>query len=312
MRAVFMGTPDFAVPSLEVIAENYHLVGVVTQPDRKRSRGHKVTYSPVKKQALTYDVPVYQPDTINTKEFYNELVALKPQVIVIVAFGQKIPKQILSLPPKGCINVHASLLPKYRGAAPIHYAIINGEQTTGVTTMYLDQGWDDGDMILTAKVSISPEDTAQSLHDRLALLGAQLLKQTLDLVAEDKAPRIAQDDRQASYAHKLTKDDGKIDWKKSASDLHNFIRGMNPWPGAYTFFNQELIKIWQAKIGVDHGGKPGMILEINKAGILVATGSGSLWLDKLQRPGTRVMDAFDLANGLRLQAGYCLGDCNEG
>lgn len=307
-----MGTPDFAVPCLKTIYENQVLVAVVTQPDRKSGRGQKIHHSPVKAQALKYSVPVYQPPKVNTDQFYQTLVDLAPDVIVVVAFGQKIPNRILELAPHGCINVHSSLLPKYRGAAPIHRAIVNGDDLTGVTTMHLSEGWDEGDIILQAETEILPTDTAGSLHDRLAGLGAKLLNETLERFENGTAPRIVQDDSKVSYAPKLDKSDGLINWEESAASLGNFVRGMNPWPTAYTYYKDQTIKVWtasEAKNFSDNSSdiEPGKILAINQNGIYVGTGDGVLILHELQRQGARVMSGNDLANGLRLKVGKWFG-----
>ncbi|MFY9202438.1 MAG: methionyl-tRNA formyltransferase, partial [Limnochordia bacterium] len=204
MRIIFMGTPEFAVPSLDAAARRHQLLAVVTQPDRRSGRGQKLQFSPVKERALQYQVPIYQPEKVNTPGFLEEMAKYEPDAIIVVAFGHKIPKAMLELPSHGCINVHASLLPKYRGAAPIHHAIMNGERVTGVTTMYLSEGWDEGDLILQAEEPILPTDTAGTLHDRLALKGAALLAETLDLLNAGTAPRVPQDHQQATYAPKLS------------------------------------------------------------------------------------------------------------
>lgn len=312
MRVVFMGTPEFAVPCLQTLHDQHQVVAVVTQPDRRSGRGQKIQYSPVKNQALAYNIPIYQPAKVSTNDFYQAMVDLQPDVIIVVAFGQKIPNRMLNLAKHGCINVHSSLLPKYRGAAPIHRAIINGDKLTGVTTMYLSEGWDEGDIILQAKTEITLEDTAGSLHDRLADLGSQLLLETLEQITNGSAPRIAQDHTLASFAPKLDKDDGEIDWQKSAEELGNFIRGMNPWPTAYTSYEDQTIKVWRASV-IDNWDSteveiiPGKILAIDSDGILVGTGKGILRLEQLQRQGARAMDALDLANGLRLKVGKYFG-----
>jgi len=303
MRVVFMGTPEFAVPSLEVAFAKHELLAAVTQPDRKRDRGQKVQFSPVKEKALQYNVPVYQPEKVANRRFLEAMVQLKPDVIIVVAFGQKIPKALLELPVYGCINVHASLLPKYRGAAPIQHAIINGDQVTGVTTMYLSEGWDDGDVILQDKEPILPTDTAGTLHDRLARKGAALLDETLSLISAGRAPRVPQDHHQATYAPKLSKSDGAIDWKQPAARIANLVRGLNPWPTAYTFLQSEMIKVWEAEAAGDDESPPGEILAITPEGILVGTGLGTLLLKKLQREGARIHDAYDTANGMRLRVG---------
>lgn len=308
MRVVFMGTPEFAVPSLKVVAQEHELLAVVTQPDRKQGRGQRVRFSPIKELALTYNVPIYQPERVATPEFVASLTELNPDIIVVVAFGQKIPTSILQLPPHGCINVHSSLLPKYRGAAPIQYAIINGETVTGVSTMYLNEGWDEGDIILQAEEPIHPEDTAGDLHDRLAEKGGQLLGETLRQIEVGTAPRIPQNHEEASFAPKLEKDDGLIDWHESAVKLCNLIRGMNPWPVAYFNYNGERIKVWQSKAVVaSEKVASGKILRIDDQGIAVGTGDGILILQELQRQGSRRVSGRDFANGLRLEVGQSFG-----
>lgn len=307
MRIIFMGTPEFAVPSLDAAARRHQLLAVVTQPDRRSGRGQKLQFSPVKERALQYQVPIYQPEKANTPGFLEEMAKYEPDAIIVVAFGHKIPKAMLELPSHGCINVHASLLPKYRGAAPIHHAIMNGERVTGVTTMYLSEGWDEGDLILQAEEPILPTDTAGTLHDRLALKGAALLAETLDLLNAGTAPRVPQDHQQATYAPKLSKADAEIDWRQSAENIANFVRGLNPWPTAYTSFHTEMIKVWEALPLGHEGGSPGEIMSISPEGILVAAGEGSLLVKKLQRQGARILDAYDAANGLRLRKGQWFG-----
>ncbi len=302
MRVVFMGTPEFAVPSLKV-AHKHNLVAVVTQPDRPQGRQQKIKFSPIKEAALAFDIPIFQPKKINTSEFYQKLVDLEPEIIVVVAFGQKLPPKILNLPTYGCVNVHASLLPKYRGAAPIHSAIINGEEVTGVSTMFLSEGWDEGDVILQAPEAIRSTDTAGQLHDRLAIKGATLLEETLALIKSGRAEPQPQDHDLATYAPKLERKDGLIDWELPADKLYDFVRGMNPWPSAYTYFDDETIKIWHAVPSPFDLGSPGDIVALGPDGISVATGRGALILKEVQRQGLRKMSGFDLANGLRIRVG---------
>ncbi len=311
MRAIFMGTPEFAVPCLQTVAQEHELLGVVTQPDSRQGRGHKLCFSPVKLQALSYNVPILQPIKLREAITVNTIKDLQPEVIIVVAYGQKIPKILLELPAKGCINVHSSLLPKYRGAAPIQYAILKGEKETGVSTMYLSQQWDAGDIILQDKEVIYPDDTAGSLHDRLSLRGACLLSQTLKQLSAGVAPRIPQNHEAATYAFKLTKEQGAIDWTKTADELQDFVRGMNPWPTAYTYYNEETIKLWETEIlrsESSKNGHPGEIVNINDHGICIATGSnGTIIVKQLQRRGSRKLSGKDFANGLRLKIGDRLG-----
>lgn len=310
MRIVFMGTPGFAVPCLETLIESaYQVVGVITQPDRPKGRGNKIAISPVKERALAYNLPIWQPLRVNTPEVIAQIRDARPDLIVVVAFGQILSRDVLDIPPKGCINVHASLLPKYRGAAPIHWAIINGEQETGVTTMYMDTGMDTGDMIMKEKVQITENDTAGTLHDKLAIAGASLLKDTVQLIMENKAPRKPQDHQEATYAPILKRAHELINWQNNARHIANHIRGMNPWPGAYTTINNRTVKVWEAETASEHGtGVAGLVEEINGAkGIKVQGESGALWLTQVQPEGSKIMSGADFARGYRLEVGTRLG-----
>ncbi|HWQ30528.1 MAG TPA: methionyl-tRNA formyltransferase [Negativicutes bacterium] len=285
MRIVFMGTPEFAVPCLEALIEQKHdIIAVVTQPDRARDRGKKLAPPPVKVRAEEAGIPVYQPERIKTGEFVETLRALKPDAMIVVAFGQMLSQEILDIPSYGCINVHASLLPQYRGAAPINWCIINGEQKTGVTTMYMDKGMDTGDMIIKRELEISENATAGELHDRLMLLGASVLSETMELIQKGNAPRITQDSSNATYAPIMDKKLGSIDWTKSAPDIRNLIRGTYPWPGAYSTYNGKVFKIFAADI-VDNdtpNKNPGCISRVGRNSITVACGKGSLRISELQ------------------------------
>lgn len=305
MRIVFMGTPDFAVPSLLALERpGWQVVGVVTQPDRPRGRGQKVSFSPVKEAALSRQWPVLQPARIKDELFLDQLAELKPDTIVVVAYGQLLPERILQLPPLGCINVHASLLPRYRGAAPIHWAIINGEQETGITTMYMSRDLDAGDMILKARVPISPADTFGTLHDRLATLGANLLVQTLTLLERGQAPRETQDHSQATYAPMLNRETERINWGAAGRQIVNLIRGLNPWPGAYTLLEANPLKIWQARFEPGTPlADPGTVVALGKEGPVVAAGDGHLVLTQLQPAGSRAMTGADFLRGRKLQEG---------
>ncbi len=308
MRVIYLGTPDFAVPCLERLVQGgYDVAGVVTQPDRPRGRGQKTGVSPVKACALKWGLPVHQPERVADPVFIEAVRALAPEVMVVVAFGQKIPALLLTLAPLGCINVHASLLPEYRGAAPIHRAIIDGRRETGVTTIYLDEGWDTGDIILQRRVPITCEDTVGALHDRLAEAGAGLLLETLAAIARGEAPRTPQDESRAFYARKLTNTDGAIPWSRDAGAIHNLVRGMNPWPGAYTWYGGALLKVWKTQ-PVSGGSEPaspqpGEVLAVDRDGILVAAGRGKLRLLEVQPEGGRRMSGADFARGRRLEAG---------
>lgn len=304
-----MGTPEFAVPCLEMLlTTEYEVVAVVTQPDRPSGRGRKLRFSPIKQVAVTHNLPVLQPNSVKDPAFYTALCELMPDVIVVVAYGQILPTNILSLPTRGCINVHASLLPAYRGAAPIHWAIINGETVTGITTMYMDVGMDTGDMILKAEQPIDLKMNTGMLHDQLMILGASLLKDTLSLVETGQAPRTPQDSTSATYAPLLTRQLERIDWHCTADDIYNKIRGLSPWPGAYCVFNNKVFKIHEAQLYSTDSSPcmPGVIQAITAMGIVVATGKGSIELLKLQPECRQQMNARDCVNGYGLIVGEIL------
>ena len=246
LRTIFMGTPEFAVPSLEALLDKVELIAVVTQPDRPKGRGHKLTPSPVKTWAIEHNIKVLQPEKIKTEEFTNKLEELKPDLIIVVAFGQILSQRILDLPKYGCINVHASLLPRYRGAAPIEWSIINGETKTGVTTMMMDAGLDTGDMLIKREVEIDENMILPELHDKLKVLGAEALLETIDKLIDGTLMRHKQDDSQSNYAPMLTKETGLIDWNKPARDIHNLVRGL--YGGAYTIIDGQKYKIWRTQI----------------------------------------------------------------
>lgn len=310
MRVVFMGTPDFAVPSLKALAEaQYDLAAVVTQPDRPRGRGKKETPPPVKEIARALNIPVFQPLKIKDPDFISLLKGMSPDVIVVVAFGRILPPDILTLPKYGCINVHGSLLPKYRGAAPIHRAVINGEKYTGITTMYMDEGLDTGDMILHEAVPIHEEDTVGDVHDRLASLGAGLLVKTLSLVESGQAPRTPQAG-EFSYAPMLSAADELILWDRPARDIFNQVRGMNPWPGARTSLHGKVLKIWRAAALEEDGtdALPGQVISDGSDGILVRAGTGRLRITELQLQGAKRLGAADFLRGTPVPAGTFLGE----
>ncbi len=314
MRIVFCGSPEFAVPSLERLIESQHqIVAVVTQPDRPAGRGLKITPPPVKQVALTKALPVFQPEKFNTNEFLSTLEAMEPDVIVVVAYGKIFKRRSLEIPKLGCINLHASLLPKYRGIAPVNWAIINGEKTTGVTTILMDEGVDTGDIILSKEVWIGEDETAGELLERLARIGADLLVETCDLVASGNFERRKQDDNLASYAPKLTRSDGLIKWARPAREVHNRIRGVTPWPGAFARFKGMDLKILRSKIS-DRSDEPGRILEIDEEkGILVSCSEGSVWLERVQAPGRRPISGAEFGRGYRIKCGDFLenGVCQE-
>ncbi len=310
MRAVFMGTPDFAVPSLKALIESdWEVVGVVTQPDKPKGRGKKMSFPPVKEEALKHGIQVHQPQKVKDSAFVKVLRDLKPDLIVVVAFGQILSKEILDIPKFGCINVHASLLPKYRGAAPLNWVIINGEKTTGITTMYMSEGLDTGDMILKKEIKIGEYETAGQLHDRMCVLGGEVLKETLKLIQENKAPREVQDNALSCYAPIMDKELGNIKWNKSAKEIVNLIRGTNPWPGTFTKYNGETVKIWRAKVLEDEKKEdiPGQIIKVSKEGIQVVTGCGILLVEEIQMSGKKRMDVKEYIKGNEIDEKVVLG-----
>ncbi len=313
MKVLFMGTPDFAASILKKLIESGHeIIGVVTQPDKQKGRGKVIAFSPVKETALENQLPVYQPVKARDPEFIECIRKMAPEVIVVAAFGQILPKNLLDIPTYGCINVHASLLPKYRGAAPIQYSIIDGEEETGVTIMHMDVGIDTGDMILQAKIPISPEETGGSLYDKLAVLGAALLLEALDKIAFGTAPRIPQEDSKATYVKMLSKEMGNIDFTKPAIQIERLIRGLNPWPSAYTQLDGKTLKLWKAAVvKMDRKAKPGEILEVCKDSIVVMTGQDALEIQELQLEGKKRMPAEAFLRGYTVTPGMLLGESNH-
>lgn len=310
LRVVFMGTPEFAVPCLDqLVADGHQVAAVITQPDRPKGRGQKLAQSPVKEAALAYGLPVLQPNKVKEADFQAELASLKPDLIVVVAFGQLLPKVILDLPPLGCINVHASLLPHYRGAAPIHWAVMKGEQVTGVTTMYMDIGMDTGDMILKAEVPISEEETTGMIHDKLKDSGAKLLSETVELIAAGKAPRTPQNHEDATYASMLNREIEAINWQDSAGKIHNLVRGLNPWPGAYCLYQGKNLKTWQTRLCSNEGkaNQPGRVARITADGFIIETGEGMLEILEVQPASKRRMSGKDFVCGY----GIAIGDILE-
>ncbi|HGM3505542.1 TPA: methionyl-tRNA formyltransferase [Clostridioides difficile] len=309
MKIVFMGTPDIAVPCLQkIIDEKYEILGVVTQPDKPKGRGKKLGMSPVKELAIGNNIPVYQPIKARDKEFIDTMKSLNPDVIVVVAFGQILPKEILEIPRLGCINVHVSLLPKYRGAAPINWVIINGEEKTGVTTMYMDEGLDTGDMILKTEVNLDENITAGELHDKMMNIGAETLKETLKLIEEGTAPREVQNHEEFSYAPIMNKSLGNIDFSKSAREIHNLVRGVNPWPSAYTTYNGVTMKIWKTKVLNEKSTKgAGTIIDVSKEGIKVSTRDKVLLIEEIQMPNKKRMLVGEYIKGNTIETGLVLG-----
>ncbi len=307
-RVVFMGTPEFAVPCLKGLIEaGEDVVAVATQPDKPKGRGKHLAPPPVKELSLRYNIPLLQPERIKDEVFINTIKKFSPDVIVVVAYGKILPETILNIPPKGCINVHASLLPKYRGAAPINMAIMNGEKETGVTTMLMDEGMDTGDMLLAERVEIKDDDTAASLHDRLKEVGAGLLLKTINGIESGTIKRIPQDDSQASYAPMLKKEDGRIDWTIGAEGIRNLIRGLNPWPGAYTRWEGMQIKIFKTERVKGQGSRvkeePGTIINVSPDGICVAAGRDALLITELQPENRNRMSVSEFIKGYRIVKG---------
>lgn len=299
MRIVFMGTPDFSVPTLECLIRKHDVVAAVTQPDRPKGRGKAMQSSPVKMTALAHDIPVYQPVKVRDEAFVSVLKELNPDVIVVVAFGQILPESILNLPRWGCINVHASLLPRYRGAAPIQWAVIDGEKETGVTIMYMDKGLDTGDMIAKASVAIDEKETGESLHDKLAVLGGPLLLKVLDDLEKGIDHREKQDDSLSCYAGMLTKDMGRIDWNKDAASIERLVRGLNSWPSAYTYYKDKTLKIWSADVTPGkEDAIPGRVIAVDQDSFTVQTGQDALRILEVQLQGKKRMPvkAFLLGN----------------
>lgn len=298
MRVIFLGTPSFAVPALEsLVAAGHEVVCVVTQPDRPSGRGQQLTASPVKEAALRLGLPVYQPERIRRPEAVAAVADLKPDVMVVVGYGQIIPQSVIDIPPHGIINVHASLLPKYRGAGPVQWAIANGETRTGVTTMRIDAGLDTGDMLLKAETEIGPEETAVELGARLATMGAALLVETLERIGAIAPEK--QDPAQATYAPLLKKEDGLIGWRQPAQSIHNRVRGFQPWPGAFTNFRGQQLHIWKSRVaeGEPGGLKAGRLL---RHPLRVVCGEGALELIEVQLEGRKRISAEAFANGQRI------------
>ena len=326
MRIVFMGTPDFAVPSLAALAGAGHeIAAVVTQPDKQKGRGKAVQMTPVKAWALDHGIPVYQPVKVRDPEFVKLLQGIAPQVIVVAAFGQILSKEILTLPPYGCVNIHASLLPKYRGAAPIQWAILQGEKETGITTMQMNEGLDTGDMLEKCVIPIAPDETGGSLHDKLSQAGGPLILSTLKGLSEGTIHPVPQGESGTCYAKMLTKSLGDIDWSAPAEEIERLIRGLNPWPSAYTHWNGRTLKLWAGEALPGEGGaapcsaeaaggeqkpgqgirdsKPGQVVRADKDCLAVMTGEGLLRIKELQLEGKKRMDAAAFLRGCPVKAG---------
>lgn len=308
MRIVFMGTPDFSVPALEALVKGGHqVIAAVTQPDKPKGRGKAVLMTPVKEKALEMGIPVYQPVKVREPEFVKTLADLAPDVIVVVAFGQILPKSILEIPRYGCVNIHASLLPKYRGAAPIQWAVIDGEKETGVTTMFMNEGLDTGDMLEKEVVPLDPKETGVSLHDKLSAVGGRLILSTLKGLEDGTLKGTPQTDEGSCYAKMLKKSLGDIDWTMDGAAIERLIRGLNPWPSAYTSLHGKTLKIWDADVtDREYGVEPGTVAEVSKDQLIIQTGKGSLSVRSLQLEGKKRMDIQDFLRGYSLEKGTVL------
>lgn len=307
MRIVFMGTPEFAVPSFKALLESQdEVAALVAQPDKPKGRGLKPAPPPTKIVAEQFGIPVLQPSGIRTEEFLKELAALKPDLICVAAYGKILPKAVLELPRFGCLNVHASLLPKYRGAAPVNWAIARGEKVTGITIMQMDEGMDTGDILLTREMPIDYDDTGETLTEKLSLAGAELFLQAIAELKKGYLHPLKQDEAAATYAPMLKKEDGRIDWSKPAGEIRNQIRGMIPWPGAYTFSNGKMIKIYKAAVA-EGEGKQGEVIDAPQGVLRVMTGEGALDIIELQLEGGKRLDAKAFLSGRRIEPGAVLG-----
>lgn len=308
MRIIFMGTPDFSVGTLEALVEAGHDVClVVTQPDKPKGRGKEMQFTPVKEAALKHGIPVFQPRKVREPECVEELRKYNADVCVVIAFGQILPKEILELTPYGCMNVHASLLPAYRGAAPIQWALISGEKMTGITTMQMDEGLDTGDMLLKVEVPITNEDTGETLHDKMAEAGAKLAVETLAQMEKGLLKPEKQGETTTPYAKMLKKEMGNIDWTKPADEIERLVRGMNSWPSAYTKWENKVMKIWRAAVDEnDTQAAPGTIVNVTKDDFSVQTGKGLLVVKELQIPGKKRMSADAFLRGYQIAEGTVL------
>lgn len=317
MRILFMATPAFACPSLELLSRKERLVGVVTQPPRPSGRGGKINPSPVERLAKRKNIPFYQSRNVNSPSFITRIEQIAPDIVVVVAFGQILSPDFLSIPAICSLNLHPSLLPRYRGAAPIPWAIIRGDRETGVTVQRIEEGVDEGRIIVQEKVSISLEDTAGDLEDRLSLLGAELLLKTIKMIKEGSAKYTIQNEKQVTYAPKIRKEDGLIRWEKSSYDIHNLVRGLNPYPGAFTFIRlrekKVRVKIWQTELMKEEllkkkKARPGEVVGIKKGkGLLVKAGGGTLLIRKVQLAGRNHISGYDFIKGYQIKEGFMLG-----
>lgn len=308
MKIIFMGTPDFAVGTLEkLIGSEHEVCAVVTQPDKQKGRGKIIRMTPVKEAALRAEIPVYQPAKVREAEFLMTMEQIDADVIVVVAFGQIIPEKILTMKPYGCINVHASLLPKYRGAAPIQWAVINGEKESGVTTMQMDSGLDTGDILLQSVIPLDQKETGGSLFEKLDREGAKLLLKTLDGLQNKSIQPVKQGETTTEYAKMLKKDMGQIDWDRSAIEIERLIRGLNPWPSAFSHIEGKTLKIWEADVLAGNTGeKPGTVVKVSRDSIHVQSQDGQLVLKELQLEGKKRMDTRAFLHGFQMKEGVIL------
>ncbi len=308
MKIIFAGTPHFAAAALEaLLSQHFDVVAVLTQPDRPAGRGMQLAESPVKELAVRKGLPVLQPKTLKDAGIQREIAAYGADVMVVAAYGLILPQAVLELPRHGCLNIHASLLPRWRGAAPIQRAILAGDAETGITIMQMDAGLDTGAMLLKKACPIAQEDTAQTLHDKLALLGAEAIVEALDLLARDELSATPQDDAMATYAAKLTKAEAQIEWTRRAVELERAVRGYNPFPVAFSSLNGIVLKIWRARVQPGMSGEPGDVLEVGKDGIVVACGEDALRLEVLQRPNAKAMPVAQFVQGFPVRVGDRFG-----
>lgn len=313
MKIIFMGTPDFSVPTLEaLLASEHEVAAVVTQPDKPKGRGKEIHISPVKECALKHNIPVYQPIRARDEAFIEEMRALHPDAMVVIAFGQILPKSLLKLPKYGCINIHASLLPKYRGAAPIQWAVINGDEETGITTMLMDVEMDTGDMLEKTVVRLNPDETGGSLFDRLSLLGGDLILSTLNKLEKGEITPQPQEHEKATYVKKISKSMGDIDWTMDAVSIERLVRGLNPWPSAFTRLNGKMLKIWEARVLEDPKKQApcGSVISADADGLKVQTGKGILCITSLQIEGKKRMDTAAFLRGYPVEPG-CIMERSE-
>jgi methionyl-tRNA formyltransferase len=309
MKIVFMGTPDFASAALEaLIAAGHEITAVYTQPDKPKGRGKEVQMTPVKQVALRHDIPVYQPARIKAQEEVDRLRQIPADIFVVAAFGQIVSQEILDMPKYGCVNIHASLLPEYRGAAPIQWAVIDGKEKSGVTIMQMAAGIDTGDILYQKEYKLDAKETGASLFDRLTELGAEAILEALPLIEAGKLIPIPQDEALATHAGKLTKQLGEMDFTKTAEELERLVRGLNSWPSAYTFLNGKQLKIWEAEVAREAKGDCGTILSIDKESFTIGCKEGGLRVKELQLEGKKRMSTHDFLLGVKVQVGDCLGD----